>query len=91
LPYALESGPALERVLRDVYAIDLLNPPEEARGLGAIPSEVNRVTWERFSPDRWQWIRRTYGVTQVLTPPGWVLALPTAVHDGGFVVYDIPE
>ena len=91
LPYALESGPALERVLRDVYAIDLLNPPEEARGLGAIPSEVNRVTWERFSPDRWQWIRRTYGVTQVLTPPGWVLALPTAVHDRGFVVYDIPE
>ena len=91
LPYALDSGPALERILRDVYAIDLFNPPEQARGLGAIPNEVNRATWEQFSLERWREIRRAYDVTQVLTPPGWALALPVAIHDPGFVVYDIPE
>jgi hypothetical protein len=91
LPYALESGPALERILRDVYAIDFFNPPEEARGRGAIPIEANRVAWERFSREQWRVIRRTYDVTQVMTPPGWVLALPVAAHDPGFVVYDVPD
>jgi hypothetical protein len=91
LPYALESGPALERILRDVYAIDLFNPPEEARGLGAIPNEVNMTAWERFSPDRWRQIRHAYHVTQVMTPPRWQLALPVVVNDPGFVLYDVPE
>ena len=91
LPYALESGPALERILRDVYAIDLFNPPEEARGLGAIPNEVNLAAWQRFSPEQWRQIRHAYHVTQVMTPPRWELALPVVVDDAGFVLYDLPD
>jgi hypothetical protein len=91
LPYALESGPALERILRDVYAIDLFNPPDEARGRGAIPNQYNRAAWERFSRDQWQTIRRTYDVTQVMTPPGWTLALPVVIDDAGFVLYDLRD
>ena len=91
LPYALESGPAVERILRDVYAIDLFNPPDEARGRGAIPNQYNRAAWERFSGDQWQMIRRTYDVTQVMTPPGWSLALPVVIDDAGFVLYDLPD
>jgi hypothetical protein len=91
LPYALESGPALERILRDVYAIDLFNPPDEARGRGAIPNQYNQAAWERFSRDQWQMIRRTYAVTQVMTPPGWSLALPVVLNDAGFVLYELPD
>ncbi len=91
LPYALESGPALERILRDVYAIDLFNPPEEARGLGAIPNKVNLAAWQRFSPEQWRQIRHVYQVTQVMTPPLWELPLPVVVDDAGFVLYDLPD
>jgi hypothetical protein len=91
LPYALESGPAMERILRDVYAIDLFNPPDEARGRGAIPNQYNRAAWERFSRDQWQMIRRRYDVTQVMTPPGWSLALPVVLNDAGFVLYQLPD
>jgi hypothetical protein len=91
LPYALEAGPALERILRDVYAIDLHQPPEEARGRGVIPNAVNQAAWERFTPERWHEIRRTYRVTQVMTMPHWTLALPVAVRDSAFALYDIPE
>jgi hypothetical protein len=91
LPYALESGPAFERILRDVYAIDLHNPPEEARGKGVIPNGVNQATWERFTPERWRQIRHAYHVTQVMTTPHWTLALPVAARDGTFTLYDIPE
>jgi hypothetical protein len=91
MTYALASGPALERILRDVYDIDLFNPPAEARGKGAIPNDFNRATWERFSLERWQQIRLAYHVTQVLADSRWELALPVAARGPGFTLYDIPE
>jgi hypothetical protein len=91
LPYALEAGPALEQILRDVYAIDLHNPPGEAHGKGVIPDAANQVVWERFTVERWREIRRTYHVTQVMTRPHWTLTLPVAARDSALTVYDIPE
>jgi hypothetical protein len=91
LPYALEAGALFERILRDAYDIDLLNPPEEARGKGAIPNGVNQAAWEHFSLERWRRIRQTYRVTQVMTDPRWTLALPVAARDPAFTLYDIPD
>jgi hypothetical protein len=91
LPYALEAGPALEQILRDVYAIDLHNPPGEAHGKGVIPDAANQMVWERFTVERWREIRRTYHVTQVVTRPHWTLTLPVAARDSALTVYDIPE
>jgi hypothetical protein len=91
LPYALETGPAVERILREVYEIDLFNPPEEARGRGAIPNGPNRAAWEKYPRERWRWIRRSYNVTQVLTEAHWTLNLPVAARSAFHVLYDIPE
>ena len=91
LPYALAAGPLFDRILRDAYEIDLLSPPEEARGKGAIPNGINQATWEHFSLERWRQIRHTYRVTQVMTDPRWTLALPVAARDPAFTLYDIPE
>jgi hypothetical protein len=91
LPYALESGPALEQILRDVYGIDLFNPPEEARRKGAIPNEFNRETWQGFSRERWQQIRLRYHVTQVLADSRWALALPVVAYGAGLTLYEIPD
>ena len=89
LPYAIEAGPETQRILQDIYALDMLNPPEAARGLGAIPNELNRITWEGYSPRKWHEIRRAYHVTQVLTP-GWYLNLPAIAWERGIVLYEIP-
>lgn len=91
LPYALETGPAMERILRDVYAIDLFHPPEEARGRGTIPNAANRATWEKYSRERWRQIRHAYNVTQVLTDAHWALDLPVAARSGFYVLYEIPD
>ncbi len=50
LPYAIDSGPEVERILRDVYDIDFFNPPEEARHTGIMPNRYNQEAWERFTP-----------------------------------------
>jgi hypothetical protein len=90
LAYAAESAVGMATILRDVYGIDLLNPPPEARGTGTIPNAANRNNWEGYTPARWRAIRRDYGVTQVLTYPDWMLNLPVAARDREFVLYDIP-
>jgi hypothetical protein len=92
ISYAPESGPAMYRALRDVYGIDLLQPPRQvARGLGAIPHGFNRPVWESFSREKWRNIRRDYNVTQVLTEVNYELALPVAAQFRNFKLYDIPE
>jgi hypothetical protein len=91
LPYAPESGPAMEQVLRDVYQIDLFHPPPDVRGAGAIPHGYNRPVWERFSLEKWLSIRRAYDVTQVLTRSDYHLDLPIAAENSSFRLYRIPD
>jgi hypothetical protein len=84
LAYSLEAAPRMIHILRDVYDIDLLTAPAEP------PAESNRRAWERYSLERWQEIRRTYGVTQVLTFRDWHLRLPVAVETADLRLYQIP-
>ena len=87
LVYAPESAVAVERVLREVYGIDLFHPPEEARDGGRVPVNANRAVWEGYGFERWQEIARTYGITQVITPGQWQLDLPVVARSPGFALY----
>ena len=89
--YSLETGAAMQRMLREIYGLDLANPPPEAVGAGRIPAESHRRTWEGYSPDKWREIRRDFGVTQVLAYADWALQLPVASQSRRLLLYDIPE
>ena len=91
LPYALDNAPAVARILRDVYDIDLLAPPAAARRLGKIPNEPNREAWERFDLARWQTIRARYDVRDVLVFGSWQLELPLVAASPDLRLYTIPE
>jgi hypothetical protein len=91
LPYAPESGPAMDRILRDVYQVDLFHPPPELRNAGAISHGYNRPVWEHFSREKWLSIRRSYDVTQVLTRSDYHLDLPVAMENSSFRLYRIPD
>jgi hypothetical protein len=91
LPYAVESAPEMDRILREVYGVDLLNPPEEARFRGSIPPAFTRAVWQSYSREQWAALARRFGVAQVLTPGDWDLNLPVAVRNRSLTVYDIPD
>jgi len=89
--YSLEAGPEMKRILREVYGIDLLNPPEEARGAGRIPPLATQKVWEGYSAEKWRALGRSFHVTQVLTYPDWTLQLPLAAQSRRYLLYQIPE
>ena len=91
LAYSLEAGPAMDRILREVYGIDLFNPPPEARGWGRIPSRANRAIWEHYSRQKWLEIGRAYRVTEVLTEADWPLDLPIVAQNRWYLLYRIPD
>jgi hypothetical protein len=91
LPYTLEAGPETNRILKDIYGVDLFAPPEDARGTGAVPLQTNQRIWEAYSLSRWKEIASTYGVTQVMTPGEWHLQLPIVAAGQGAVLYSIPK
>lgn len=90
LAYAPESAPALDQILRDVYEIDLFNPPEDAHRRGAVPPEFNRQVWQGYAPERWAAIKGKYNVTQILVPADWNLTLPVVAYGRRLLLYDIP-
>ena len=89
--YSLETGAAMQRMLRDIYGLDLRKPPPEAIGAGRIPPGAHQRTWERYSGAKWRQIRRDFGVTQVLTYAEWRLRLPPVSQSRRMLLYDIPE
>ena len=89
--YSLEAGPEMKRILREVYGVDLLNPPEEARGAGRIPPLATQKVWEAYSTEKWRELGRAFHVTQVLTYPDWTLSLPLAAQSRRYLLYQIPE
>jgi hypothetical protein len=91
LPYSLEAAPEMERILREVYGIDLFHPPREARGGGRVPQSANRQVWERYSLEQWREIRRRYHVTQVLSNADWRLDLPPLALSRWLKLNEIPE
>jgi hypothetical protein len=91
LPYALEQGPAMDRILKDVYGVDLFNPPPEARGGGRVPHEFSRRVWEAYPVEQWQHIGRTYGVGQMIAPADWAIRLPRVAASSGLVLYAMPH
>jgi len=89
--YSLETGAAMQRILRDVYSLDLLHPPPDAVGSGRIPPLAHRAAWESYPPEKWRDIRRTFGVTQVLAYADWSLNLPVVAQSRRLLLYDIPD
>lgn len=92
LPYAPESGPAMNAILQDVYGVDLLNPhPDLLWGTGGMQHHFNERVWEGFSLERWREIGRTYGVSQVITRTSYDLALPLMAERDGLRLYMVPN
>jgi hypothetical protein len=89
--YSLQTGAAMQRMLREIYGLNLLEPPPEAVGAGRIPALSHQTTWESFTPDRWRAIRRDFGVTQVLAYADWTLQLPVSSQSRRLLLYDIPD
>jgi hypothetical protein len=88
--YSLETGAAMQRILSEVYGLDLFHPPPDAIGAGRIPPLAHRKAWESSSLEKWRTIRARFGVTQVLAYGDWSLQLPVAAQSRRLLLYDIP-
>ncbi len=90
LPYALGVGPEMDRVLREIYGIELSNPCGKTPCTKDLLVLRNKETWEARSPEQWTEIRNVFGVTEILTFADWNLRLHVKACDNFYVLYDIP-
>ena len=90
LPYAVEAGPFVSRVLQDVYGVSFFDPPDAGRHLGQLARSFGRERWEQFTLDDWRAISEKYGVTDVIVYRDWTLALPQQTQSRTLALYRIP-
>jgi|TARA_B100002003_G_C14137939_1_gene547345 hypothetical protein len=89
--YVPESGPELNKILRQVYGFDLLKPPpEKYRNRGAIP-KIHKDLWEHRTLKQWRDIKKRYGVFDILTHSDWNLNLPIVIQNEKYMLYYIDD
>jgi hypothetical protein len=88
LLYVPEASRETDRILKGVYGTDL-RAIQQSR-LGYLLDDTARSLWHRRRMDEWQQIAREFGVSDVLTPAGWVLDLPMLASNGDLTLYTIP-
>jgi hypothetical protein len=90
--YAPESGPTMNEVLKAVYGVDLLHPPEALRSAGFDEdlTPVTKPIWESRTPEEWKTLAGAFGFTAVLADSNWTLHLPEVARDSSQVLYSIP-
>lgn len=92
ITYALESGPIMDSILKEIYGVDLFNAPP-----GAISSALKRSEgkglWESRSRLEWLYLAQKYGFTNVMTYHDWMLDLPVEmqfeVQGQNFILYSV--
>lgn len=91
LPYALQSGPEMDRILKKVYGIDLFYLPPKKREQSTISPEVHKPLWESRDRQLWTAIAKEFAVSDILTYSDWRLDLPETVRNEKYVLYHIPR
>jgi hypothetical protein len=90
ITYFPEVAPEMNRILKEVYGVDLLVPPTKAHSGGLLPDD-GRELWESRSAQQWIEIRKKYGVTDILTYAGWQLKLPIVTKNETYALYEISD
>jgi hypothetical protein len=90
LPYALEGGTQMNRILKVVYGVDLFSPPPDGLRRGTLPVEPTKTVWLARTPEQWGKIKNEFGVTDILVQSDWSLQLPVLMKNNEFISYHIP-
>ncbi len=90
ISYVPAMGPLIDKAVKEVYGIELLNPPKITVLTGQHPIALNQAVWETRSAEQWRQIRNKYGITDILTYANWKLKLPVVLSDGKYIIYRIP-
>lgn len=89
IPYNLNTGIELNRILKKIDGLDLLYTPIFSL-TGSIPAHYVKPIWEARSLAGWQEIKNEFHVSEILTGGGWNLNLPYVLVDGNLRLYRIP-
>jgi hypothetical protein len=92
MSYVPESGPAINRVMKTAFGLDLLHPPASPYPhSGTLDERLYGETWCKRPLAEWSAIGRALGITNVLAWKGCMLDLPLEAETERFRYYRVPR
>lgn len=83
LAYFPELGPLSFDIIKKIYGVNVLLPPQENT------PELIKTLWEKRTLEEWLKIQKDYGVTQVITSSEWRLKIPKVTENELMKLYAI--
>lgn len=90
LIYTPVMGPQVDMILKEIYGVELSNPPRSAAQMDGYPMKLNKAVWEKRTIEQWRDIRKKFNVTEIWTFSNWNLQLPVRAKKDTYVLYEIP-
>jgi hypothetical protein len=88
LPYIPEAGPAVARILRQVYGVDFFDPPSHRTG--KLSPDWSKNLWIQRTVGEWKMLKERYHITNILVDKDWILNLPSLMQNQDYKLYYIP-
>ena len=76
IAYVPEAGPESDRILKEVYGIDLFNPLPETKKTRGFPMNELQKLWESRTLEEWKEIKEKFSVADIFVNADWKLQLP---------------
>lgn len=78
IAYVPEAGPMSNRILKEVYGVDLFNPSPETKKTRSFPMKELQLLWESRTPEQWKEIKEKFSVGDIFVKADWKLQLPVS-------------
>jgi hypothetical protein len=89
--YVPAAAPEMAHILKDVYGVDFFRPLgalADAHRASLDPNTAKEL-WQSRTAAEWRKIGAEFGVTEILTPAGWSLALPLSAKSAHYLLYSV--
>ena len=87
--YAIHSAPRISRILKDVYAISLFDPPKEVLHMGGLTRFIDKKKWEKRSFNEWLIIKKKYNISHIITFSNYQLNAKLIKKNAYYALYEI--
>ena len=88
-PYFPKTAARLAVIIEEIYGISFSDPPLELRNRAAINDDFIKLSFEKYSKEKWQYLSDKFKIDAIVIPVNWNISLVPLAKNDRFAFYVI--
>ena len=87
VPYHPNTAKDLSIIIEKIYGISFANPPMEVRNHAYLSDEIIKLSFEKYSKEKWQQLSKDFNISAIIVPVKWKIDLISYAKGKRFAFY----